>query len=55
MVNKQKNYAPAYKIEICKQIATGQTSVAAMSRETGVSENTLHVWLKQDVVILKVF
>jgi len=47
MVNKQKNYDPAYKIEICKQIATGQTSVAAMSRETVVSENTLHVWMKR--------
>ena len=47
MGKEQKRYDPAYKIEVCKQIASGLASVAGMSRETGVSENTLHVWMKR--------
>ena len=43
----QKRYEPEYKIEVCKQIASGLETVAGMSRETGVSENTLHVWMKR--------
>ena len=43
----QKRYDPEYKIEVCKQIASGLATVAGISRETGVSENTLHQWMKR--------
>ena len=45
MVKKQ--YDPAYKMEVCQAVASGTSSVAGMSRETGISENTLHVWMKR--------
>ena len=45
MANKQ--YDPAYKLEICQAVISGTNSVAGMSRETGIPENTLHVWLKR--------
>jgi len=47
MGKEAKRYDPAYKTEVCKQIASGITTIAGMSRETGVSENTLHVWMKR--------
>ena len=47
MGKTQKRYDPAYKTEVCKQIASGNTSLAGMSRETGISENTLHNWMKR--------
>ena len=43
----QKQYDPAYKMELCQAIESGGAGVAAMSRETGVPENTLHVWMKR--------
>ena len=42
-----KKYDPAYKLEVCKSIDSGHATVAEMSRETGVSENTLYIWMKR--------
>jgi len=47
MGKTQKRYDPAYKLEVCKQIASGITTVSELSRETGVPENTLHTWMKR--------
>ena len=43
----KKNYDPAYKLEVCKAVDSGGTTVAEMSRETGISENTLYIWMKR--------
>ena len=43
----KKHYDPAYKIEVCKAVVSGTATVAAMSRETGIPENTIHVWVKR--------
>ena len=40
-----KVYDPAYKVEVCKQVESGAATVSEMSRETGISENTLYGWL----------
>ena len=40
-------YEPAYKFEICKAVDSGSATVAEMSRETGISENTLYIWMKR--------
>lgn len=42
-----KAYDPAYKIEVCKQVESGTATVAEISRETGISENTLYTWMKR--------
>ena len=42
-----KRYDPAYKLEVCKTVDSGDASVADMSRETGISENTLYTWMKR--------
>ena len=42
-----KQYDPAYKLEVCKQVASGSATVAEISRETGISENTLYIWMKR--------
>jgi transposase len=42
-----KKFDPAYKLEVCKSIDSGHASVAEMSRETGISENTLYSWMKR--------
>ena len=42
-----KIYDPAYKLEICKQVESGTATVAEISRETGVNENTLYTWLNR--------
>ena len=47
MSNKKKRYDPAYKLEICKSVDSGTATVAELSRETGISENTLYIWLKR--------
>ena len=47
MSKKSKRYDPAYKLEVCKTIDSGSATVAEMSRETGLHENTLYVWLKR--------
>jgi len=43
----KKNYDPAYKLEVCKTVDSGASTVSEMSREIGVSENTLYVWMKR--------
>jgi len=47
MSNKRKRYDPAYKLEICKSVDSGTATVAELSREIGISENTLYIWLKR--------
>ena len=42
-----KRYESAYKIEVCKTMDSGVTTVARMSRETGINDNTLYKWLKR--------
>ena len=42
-----KKYDPAYKLEVCKSVDSGHATVAEMSRETGISENTLYIWMKR--------
>ena len=42
-----KKYDPAYKLETCQAVASGTATVAEMSRETGISENTLYIWMKR--------
>ena len=47
MFKMSKKYDPAYKLEVCKSIESGHASVAEMSRETGITENTLYIWMKR--------
>ena len=42
-----KRYDPAYKLEICKNVDSGTATVAELSRETGISENTIYIWMKR--------
>jgi transposase len=42
-----KKFDPAYKLEVCKSIASGHATVAEMSLETGISENTLYTWMRR--------
>jgi len=42
-----KKYDPAYKLEVCQAVESGAATVAEMSRETGVNENTLYIWMKR--------
>jgi transposase len=42
-----KKYDPAYKLEVCKTVESGQATVAEMSRETGIPENTIYKWQKR--------
>ena len=42
-----KKYDPAYKLEVCKTVESGMATVPEMSRETGISENTLYIWMKR--------
>ena len=42
-----KKYDPAYKLEVCKTVDGGQATVPEISRETGISENTLYIWMKR--------
>ena len=42
-----KGYDPAYKLEVCKSIDGGAATVPEMSTETGISENTLYIWMKR--------
>ena len=43
----KKQYDPAYKLEVCQAVTSGTASIAGMSRETGVPENTIHMWMKR--------
>ncbi len=40
-----KVYDQAYKTEICKRAVEGGEAVSAISREVGISENTLYGWV----------
>ena len=42
-----KKFDPAYKLEVCKSVESGTATVAEISRETGISENTLYGWMKR--------
>ena len=42
-----KKYDPAYKLEVCKTVDSGDATVAEISRESGVNENTLYTWMKK--------
>ena len=42
-----KKFDPAYKLEVCKTVDSGAATVAEMSREIGISENTLYTWMKR--------
>ena len=46
-MSKSKRYDPAYKLEICKSVESGVATVPELSRETGISENTLYIWMKR--------
>jgi len=46
-MSKRKRYDPAYKLEICKTISSGTATVSELSRETGITENTLYNWMKR--------
>jgi len=47
MSNKRKRYDSAYKLEICKSVDSGLATVAELSRETGISENTLCIYMAE--------
>jgi transposase len=47
MFKMSKKYDPAYKLEVCKTIESGAATVPEMSREIGISDNTLYVWMKR--------
>ena len=42
-----KKYDPAYKLEVCKTVESGAATVAELSREIGISENTLYTWMRR--------
>jgi len=47
MFKMSKKFDPAYKLEVCKSVESGTATVAEISRETGISENTLYGWMKR--------
>ena len=47
MGKEQKRYDPAYKLEICQTVESGRANVPEISRETGISENTLYIWMRR--------
>ena len=42
-----KKFDPAYKLQVCQSVESGAATVAELSRETGISENTLYGWMKR--------
>ena len=42
-----KVYDTAYKAEVCNRAVKGGESVASLSRELGISENTLYTWVSR--------
>ena len=42
-----KKFDPAYKLHVCQSVESGSASVVELSRETGISENTLYGWVKR--------
>ncbi len=43
----KKEYDSGYKTEVCKRVAEGGESAAKVGRELGISENTIHTWVKR--------
>ena len=46
-MSKRRKYDPAYKLELCKAVSSGAATVPELSRETGITENTLYNWMKR--------
>jgi len=42
-----KVYDKEYKEAVCKRVVAEEVSMAALSRELGISENTLHTWVRR--------
>jgi len=42
-----KKFDPAYKLQVCQTVESGTATVAELSRETGICENTLYGWVKR--------
>ena len=42
-----QHYDPAYKLQICQTVESGTATVAELSRETGISVNTIHGWIRR--------
>jgi transposase len=40
-------YNTEYKTEVCRRVVEGGETVAAVSREIGVNENSIHSWVKR--------
>ena len=47
MFEMGKTYDPAYKLEVCKNVASGAATVPEISKETGINENTLYSWMQR--------
>ena len=47
MARGQKHYDPAYKLELCRALENKTATLAGMSRETGIPENTLRMWKRR--------
>ena len=43
----KRKFDPTYKLEVCKTVDSGHATVAEMSRETEISEDTLYTWMKR--------
>jgi transposase len=43
----KKQYDPAYKLQICQAVDSGTATVSELSRETGITANTIHYWLRR--------
>ena len=42
-----KEYDTAYKVEVCKRIVENGETAASISRELGISENTVYGWVNR--------
>ena len=42
-----KKFDPAYKLQICQAVDSGASTVAELSRETGICENTMYGWMRR--------
>ena len=47
MFRMSKKFDPAYKLQVCQSVESGASTVAELSRETGISENTLYGWMRR--------
>jgi len=42
-----KQYDPAYKLQICQAVEIGTATIPELSKETGISENTIYGWYRR--------